>query len=194
MEDLRNTSEEMSTKEKVLAALFENLPEDAEGVATIERQEIDRLAEQGVSVEDICHEFVRRGFLLHGTGVSGLDTLEPRQANDEGGYEENIQNAVYATDDYRIPIFMALKSNLSGKSGYSITSSQHEDGTYGENTSFSATFVIPSDKIGYVYVLPKDTFEVAGSDSQFVSYLPVSPRFVIPVTLSDFPYSIELEK
>ena len=191
MEVVHNTSEQHSQKEKALTTFFENLPESRGEVCAIERQDIERLAEQGVSVEDVCHAFVQRGFLLHGTGLAGLETLEPRQANDEGGYEENLKNAVYAASDPRVSIFMALRWNTTGISEFSINSEHHEDGLNTESTYFATTSDIPSDTIGYVYVLPKDTFEVAGSDSQFVSLVPVHPSYEIPVTINDFQYPIE---
>jgi len=179
---------------KRLQSFFEELEETDEVPKRISRDVLDSLIEQGVSVEDLCHEFVRRGFLLHGTGLVNLDILEPRQANDEGGFEENLMNAVYATDDPRIPIFMALRWGMEGRSQYSITSSKHEDGLYTEEAHFSATFDFPSDKIGRVYVLPKDTFEVAGSDRQFISSTPVVPLFELPVMLQDFQYPIKQDK
>ncbi len=178
-------------RERIVRNFLESLKESNNAPTQIPRESLDQLIEQGVSVEDLCNEFVKQGFVLHGTGISGLEKLEPRQANDEGGYEENLQNAVYATDDSRIPIFMALRWGLSGTSQYSIFSSRQEDGQYTETARFSAASDIPSDTTGSVYVLPKDTFEVAGSDSQLISLVSVTPRFELPVMLSDFPYTIE---
>jgi hypothetical protein len=183
--------EAVSESERIVRNFIENLKESIDTPTQVSRESLNQLIEQGVSIEDLCNEFVKQGFVLHGTGISGLEKLEPRQANDEGGYEENLQNAVYATDDPRIPIFMALRWGLSGTSQYSIFSSRQEDGQYTETAHFSAASDIPSDTVGSVYVLPKDTFEVAGSDSQLVSLVSVTPRFELPVTLSDFPYTIE---
>ena len=189
MEDLRNTAEETDMKERILNTFFESLPEDTNNVFRIERQEIDRLAEQGISVEDICHEFVSRGFLLHGTNVM-LDLIDPKQAHDEDGHLENLKNAVYATDDYRIPLFMSLRKGINGQSQYSITTSL-ENGINTESVSFTTNFDIPADKMGYVHILPSDTFEVSGSDTQFTSDVAVKPRFIVPVLLSDITYPIE---
>jgi len=191
MEGIKET-ETVDVKTVLLQNFFEGLPEKSLNQPyRIERAALDQLIERGVSIEDLCCEFVRRGFLLHGTGVAELNILEPRQANDEGGHEENLQNAVYATSDPRIPIFMALIWGMSGTSQYSIISSKHEDGSCTEEVHFSATSKFPSDKAGSVYVLPKETFEVAGSDQQFVSSVPAMPLFEIPVKLEDFQYSIE---
>jgi hypothetical protein len=189
MEVERNINEGIDLQKKALTAFFENLPEDSEGAYIIERQEIDRLIERGVSVEDICHEFVRLGFLLHGTDIT-LNVIEPRQANDEDGHPENMKNAIYATDDYRIPVFMSLSKGINGQSQYSITVSL-ENGVETESVSFTTNFDIPSNKVGYVHVVPNDTFEVSGSDSQFTSDVSVNPRYIIPVLLSDIPYPIE---
>ena len=193
MEELENKNEVIHVKEKVLATFFEKLPEDTGGVLVIDRQEIERLAEQGISVEDICHEFVRRGFLLHGTNVM-LDVIEPRQANDEDGHLENLKNAVYATDDYRIPVFMSLVKGITGRSQYSITASL-ENGIKTESVSFTTNFDIPDDTVGYVHILPSDSFEVSGSDTQFTSDIAVKPKCIIPVLLSDIHYPIvKIEK
>ena len=189
MEEPRDTNEGIYLKKKVLTAFFESFPEHTEGAYIIERQEIDRLIERGITVEDVCHEFVRRGFLLHGTDIT-LNVIEPRQANDEDGHPENMKNAVYATDDYRIPVFMSLSKGIKGQSQYSITMSL-ENGVEAESVSFTTNFDIPSDKVGYVHVMPSDTFEVSGSASQFTSDVSVNPRYIIPVLLSDIPYPIE---
>ena len=183
--------ENIDVKTTSLQSFFDELPEGQSETHRITREALDQLIEQGVSVEELCDAFVQRGFLLHGTGMAELNILEPRQANDEGGFEENLKNAVYATDDSRIPIFMALRSGVSGMSHYSITSSKHEDGLYTEEAHFSVTSKFPSDKVGSVYVLPSETFEVAGSDRQFVSSVPVVPLFELPVKLQDFQYPVE---
>jgi hypothetical protein len=188
------TNETLDVKTVALRNFFDSLPENQSQPCRIDRETLDDLIERGVTVEDVCNEFVRRGFLLHGSGACDVAVLEPRQANDEGGYEENLRNAVYATDDPRIPIFMALRSGIEGQSQYSIIVSEHDDGTSSEEARFSTSFEIPTNKSGSVYVLPRDTFEAAGSDSQFTSLVPVIPAYEIPVTVRDFQYPIEKTK
>jgi hypothetical protein len=115
--------------------------------------------------------------------------LEPRQARDESGHPDNIKNAVYASDDPRVPLFMALVSGIPGRSRYSITVETLDDQTEVESVVFEATFDIPKDRVSYVYVLPKDTFEAAGR-GQFTSDVPVDTRYILPIIRTDFPYEI----
>jgi|GEM_PF-3757758 len=66
---------------------------------------------------------LEQGYLLHGSSVEDVETLEPRQANDASKKSGN-QVAVYAVSDPILPIFYAIKDrkNLLGmtRSGYNI--------------------------------------------------------------------------
>lgn len=194
MKGLENSKETLDRKSKALQRFFGTIPENTGHLFSIEREALDDLIEQGVSVESVCREFVQRGFLLHGTNRANLEMLEPRQANDEGGYEENLKNGVYATSDPRIPLFVSIVKGISGRSQYSITGSIDPEHGFTESMSFTTTFDVPVDKIGYIYVLPSKTFEISGGSEQLVSNVAVQPAFVLPVTTSDFPYQIEKVK
>lgn len=189
MEDGINHSEHSDPNKKILDSFFSDLSEEQTQPHMIEASELNRLLERGVTIEDLCHEFVRRGFLLHGTGRLITYSLEPRQARDESGHPDNVKNAVYASDDPRVPLFMSLVSGLPGRSRYSITTEILEDKREIESAVFETSHEISADKIGYIYVLPKETFEPAGH-GQFTSDVPVVPQYIVPITISDFPYSI----
>ncbi len=191
MEEFKNNLDSPEdVKAAALKNFFDNLPQSNNGEAyKINRESVELLESAGVTMEMFCSGFVQRGYLLHGTGAGNFAELEPRQAKDEDGTPENVRNAVYATTDPRIPIFMALISRINGRSRYSITAVFDDGETGSEIVNFETSFSIPEDKEGYIYVLPGHTFEPAGAD-QFTSPVSVKPAYVIPVKLSDFLYPI----
>ncbi len=194
MEKFPLETEQIEGPEESLRNFFESLPSQNENVYEIPRASIDALVERGVSVEKICQEFVQRGFLLHGTGVKGITKLEPRQAWCESGRPENCQNAVYSSDEPRIPLFMsivtAVRSN-NKSSGYNISVSFDEKGVATETATFYCSVPIPPDVEGVVYILPGENFRPAGGN-QLVSFDTVSVAYAIPTRKEDFMYPIEL--
>ncbi len=177
----------------VMDIFFNQLPEPSDVPYRVDRSSVDRLVEQGISLEMLLNEFVHRGYLLHGSKRMNISLLEPRQANDEGDkgkdMEENNRNAVYTSNDPRIPLFMALPKR--GESGYSIDGFIGDDGVVTESTVFYAES-IDTERTGSVYVVPSKNFEWAGG-SQYTSTKSVVPSYEISVNLSDFQYPIEKE-
>jgi hypothetical protein len=186
-----NINERDLRKANLLGQFFLDLPPlNVRQPFAVDHKILDSLVEAGVTVENLLQEFVRKGFFLHGSGEPNLIALEPRLAADEDDNPDNARNAVYATTDSRIPIFMALVAKLRGRSGYSINRMNVDGESVTESVVFRTNFVIPEDKVGYIYVLPVDTFEPAGGD-QFTSPEPVVAYCILPVQLADFQYPIE---
>jgi hypothetical protein len=143
---------------------FRNIETKAEDVEKIEKLE----------------EYLRAGYLLHG-GKKKLETLTPQQATDtDPNRTTGKALAIYAEKhDIRIPIVMALfdRKDPGVRSWRSRYSSHGPDSTMvigGRNCTFTK---------GYVYVLPPDTFEREGdeSDEELISRAPVTPIDIIEV-------------
>ena len=149
-------------------------------INSVEKSIVDSEATRE-SIETLrqLREFLAEGYVFHGSKKKS-SILEPRQANDTD--ESRIigrQNAIYATDKHlEIPLFMAMKdrkdpSNISIKSGYHGYGDQFY--MYGENATLTP---------GYVYVLPRDTFEVISDEEgndELISREPVMPYAVFKV-------------
>jgi hypothetical protein len=97
-----------------------------------------------------------KGFLLHGSNRS-MDSLEPRQANDELKLSGN-KLAVYAVEDPVLPIFYSVldKNKIQGL----VVSGKRNNGHQVEYI-----FEIPKDAIkahpwtkGIIYIVSKDKF------------------------------------
>jgi hypothetical protein len=169
----------------------ETFPESQPEKVTIEPNLEKEASKESIETLKLLREFVDKGYVLHGSKRTS-EMLEPRQADDTN--KERVigrQNAIYATDKIEVPLFMALKDfkdpeNRSMRSGYSGTAGA--DGItwhmYGENTALTP---------GYVYVLPKDTFDLmsdSNGDEELISREPVMPVAVFkiePDILNLFP-------
>lgn len=126
----------------------------------------------------LLREYLDKGFLLHGSKNS-TEMLEPRQSSDSNEARvSGKQFAIYAADNVEVPIFMALRdkrdpgkrSMHSGYSGYGGTFHM-----YGENIDLTP---------GYVYVLPRDTFETesdGNGDEELISRVPIKPVAIVPI-------------
>ncbi len=151
----------------------------------------------GLPKHKLLHFLLENGYLLHGTSADGIETIEPRQANDASKKSGN-QMAVYAVDDPILPLFYAIKDRqrLHGlvRSGYSTDEHGVKkyrfqiDGTRSEENPW---------KNGVVLVLSKASFEQTKKDDgrpsgEWVSRGPVAPVARLRVTPEDFPYLHEV--
>lgn len=134
--------------------------------------------EKGRETIEKLKSYLEQGYVLHG-GKNRADTLEPRQAEDDDPERKAGKAvAIYAeAHDLRIPIFMALFDQKDPSRGWQSSYSAQGDGPMqisGENYTFTP---------GYIYVLPRDTFEVEGDeiDSELISRQPVTPIDVIEI-------------
>ncbi len=126
--------------------------------------------------------YLSSGLILHGS-KSLLEVLNPRQANDDDVNRSHVgkMKGVYGEDtDIRIPIIMALfdekdKTKGSMTSEYECSSDGHMK-VSGKNVFFNK---------GYVYVLPRETFEVfedkEKDDRELVSQTSVKPVDIVPI-------------
>jgi len=141
---------------------------------------------------------LEQGYLLHGSSVEDVETLEPRQVNDASKKSGN-QVAVYAVSDPILPLFYAIKDRkkLLGmtRSGYNID----ENGvkTYRFQIDGKRSEKDPW-KNGVIYVLPKEKFTQSVNDDgeltdEWVSPVLIAPVARLRVTPEDFPYLEEVK-
>jgi hypothetical protein len=122
--------------------------------------------------------YLDQGYLLHGSKMR-IDILKPRTARDDSdGRTIGKMTGVYADDDLRAPILMALFDRKDPNiSDWRSSYQGNDENTFvsGENMTFTP---------GFVHVLPKDTFTYheEGDDGEFVSNQPVTPVEIVPVT------------
>jgi len=124
-------------------------------------------------------DYRSQGYLFHGT-KNKIEVLEPRQAHDDDPDTTTVNNlcAVYATDDLRIPIIMALfdkkDKNKDCNGFYSVTNGGKMTAG-GENVTYTP---------GYIHVLPKDKFQEIEDErtKEIVAFENVSPIDIILIT------------
>jgi hypothetical protein len=123
-------------------------------------------------------EYRSLGYLFHGSKKE-LEVVEPRQAHDENpNVIAGNLNAIYATNDIRIPIVIALfdKKDRAQKSASSFYSAYKDTMSVGGvNITFTP---------GYIYVLPKESFRTVENEQEkeIVSFEPVIPIDTIHIT------------
>lgn len=151
-----------------------------EGARHQERSDLglDSKRERAEHILTQLRDYAEQGYLFHG-GKTRVDVLEPRQAHDDDPDRRTGKaRAVYATDDIRIPIVMALFEKADpALSGWQSSYTTAEDGTLlvsGENCTLTQ---------GFIHVLPPETFESEGDehDRETLSFAPVAPIDIIPV-------------
>lgn len=110
------------------------------------------------------------GYLLHGS-PQRLALVKPRQARDDNGRAIGCLAAVYATDDVRIAVVMAMFSRAdssirSHRSFYATVGTRLRVG--GENVTF---------RPGWVHVLPRNSFRTIFQDGaeEIISHVQVRP-------------------
>jgi hypothetical protein len=136
----------------------------------------DENKEMKVALQKL-NEYLAKGFVLHGS-KNKIEILEPRQAKDDEGREAGSLNAIYAADDIRIPIFMALfdkkdKKQKGWRAFYSTKETTMRVG--GENVTFTP---------GYVHVLSHEKFKKVEDErsKEIVSFESVTPEDIVEVT------------
>jgi hypothetical protein len=124
-------------------------------------------------------EYLSQGYLLHGS-KNKIEVIEPRQAHDDNR-ESKVTNlhGVYAADDIRVPVFMALfdkkDPTKKGWTSYYHATNREEITVGGKNVTFTP---------GYIHVLPNETFQKMEDEhgQETVSFEPVTPIDVIRIT------------
>jgi hypothetical protein len=126
----------------------------------------------------------RRPVLLHGTGDATIERFEPRRQTD---YDNEWTNAVFATDDPIWPIFFAVVNRPVARSLVNACSRR-----WGESRYY---FSIGADPLsadawrdGWIYVVPRETFEPHQAGSEWLSPVAVRPLARLRVEPADFPF------
>jgi hypothetical protein len=126
----------------------------------------------------------RRRVLLHGTGDPTIEQFEPRRQTD---YDNEWTNAVFATDDPIWPIFFAVVNRPVARSLINACSRR-----YGESHYYFSIGTDPKQadawRSGWIYVLPRETFDLHPSGPEWLSPVAVAPSARFPVEPADFPF------
>lgn len=121
---------------------------------------------------------IKDGYLLHGSQYFTSECLAPRQSSDEAKASGN-QKAVFATSNVAIAVWKAVAHRFGDES--TVGWSWDDDGAkvlYAEGEVRLGN--------GYVYILPKDSFQAAPDDAaDHFSHTPVTPIQVVKVTYQD---------
>jgi hypothetical protein len=126
----------------------------------------------------------RRPVLLHGTGDPTIESFEPRRQTD---YDNEWTNAVFATDDPIWPIFFAAVNRPVARSLVNACNRRSGRSHY----YFSIGMDPRSEdawRQGWIYVLPRDTFQPHRVGSEWESPVAVHPLARLRVEPNDFPF------
>jgi hypothetical protein len=154
-------------------------------------QEVDESggAEVAYDAQAPKHAFFRylleqRPVLLHGTGDPMIGRFEPQRQTD---YDNEWTNAVFATDDPIWPIFFAVVNRPVARSLINACSRR-----YGESHYYFSIGADPKQpdawRSGWIYVLPRETFNLHPSGPEWLSPVAVTPLACFPVDPADFPF------
>ena len=131
--------------------------------------------------------YQKQGFLFHGSPFEISKNIEPRKASDaDASHKFNNDLAVFASDDYRMTIIYSLMnfSILPMFNGASCSVGRDHQNNIVANLPHEWKDVIEKT-IGYVYILPKDSFKETDG-LQWKSKEPVVPLERLTVSLQDF--------
>jgi hypothetical protein len=127
------------------------------------------------------HHLIGRGFVLHGSNNREIEEFAPKPNFD--AYNVRKVEGVFASDDAIWPIYFATADRRTEPRGL-INWCEHA----GRKSRY--LFALegkPTFTEGAVYVLPRETFEPTPGSRELISFVPVRPRLVLPVTPGDFP-------
>ena len=130
------------------------------------------------------HLLERRHVLLHGTGDGTIERFEPQRETD---FDNEWTEAVFATDDPIWPIFFAIVNRPVVCSLINGCSRR-----YGESHYYFSIGADPKQpdawRSGWIYVLPRETFNLHPSGPEWLSPVAVTPLACFPVDPADFPF------
>ncbi len=138
-------------------------------------------------------------YLFHGSGNSGIDIMDPRQAFNyvNGVQEKDGEPSVFASDKVDFAILMAMVNAYNCKNGFSSGAGTSKD----ENRNSKLTLKISKstsdqlneNSVGYVYVFNKKDFTKRDPDGvEYICKTEVSPIEKIEVRKSDLSNYIEI--
>jgi len=148
----------------------------------------------------LCHLADARGFVLHGSGDSGIDVFEPRQAVDLSAFGN--QKAVYAAGDGIWAMFFAIvdRDRVPSVTNACVRLADAAGRVSPPRYVFSISqSALPNRpwRSGTVYVLPGDSFtlqpplrygEFEVRIPQLASLVAVRPLARVAVEPADFPF------
>ena len=123
--------------------------------------------------------------LFHGSNAGDIHRFEPR---DQLTARDRPVRAVFATPDPLWAMFFAVTDTQRSIGRWNACLRPEDTGR--ESTRYF--FAVRSDPgavwtEGAVYVLPNDSFELSDTSAERISFHPVEPLDIVPVTRGDFP-------
>lgn len=152
----------------------------------------------------LCHLADARGFVLHGSGDSGIGAFEPRQANDLSAFGN--QKAVYAAGDGIWAMFFAIvdRGRVASVTNACVRLADAAGNVSPPRYVFSISqSALPNRpwRSGTVYILPGDSFtlqpplrfgEFEVRIPQLASLVAVRPVARVAVEPADFPFLADI--
>lgn len=152
----------------------------------------------------LCHLADARGFVLHGSGDSGIGVFEPRQANDLSAFGN--QKAVYAAGDGIWAMFFAIvdRGRVASVTNACVRLADAAGNVSPPRYVFSISqSALPNRpwRSGTVYILPGDSFtlqpplrfgEFEVRIPQLASLVAVRPVARVAVEPADFPFLADI--
>lgn len=197
----KNTMKERLINEfldKYFSNQRENEKIEAETIE-IKREELEKLIEDGESVEDLLYKTNEKGYIFHGSPCE-LKELIPKKGKSTSKKEINEQEAVYATNQPSVAIFHAVMPHHEIKGKFIKTWHGHGQISNGKITNIFTIFEMNKDAHddflknphdGYVYLLKQSNFKQVDS-FQFVYKEKCTPSYKIPVKKEDFKHEIKI--
>jgi hypothetical protein len=125
--------------------------------------------------------------LFHGSNARAIDLFEPR---DQLTARDRPVRAVFATPDPLWAMFFALTDTHRAIGRWNMCLRPEESGLPASRYFFAvrgAPDMVWTE--GAVYVLPRETFVPSDVAAELISFAPVAPLEVVPVTRDDFPFA-----
>lgn len=151
-----------------------------------------RLPETRVPVPGSVHErleLVARGatVLFHGSNARNIQRFEPR---DQLTARDRPVRAVFATPDPLWAMFFAVTDSQRSIGRWNACLRPEETGLERSRYFFAVRGEVDAAWAeGAIYVVPRDSFELSDTASEWISFQPVEPLDIVPVTREDFPFS-----
>jgi len=140
----------------------------------------------GPVVDEVARRVASGEVLVHGSNRRDIELFEPRE---QTTYVGQATRAVFASTEPVWSLFFAVTDTATVSSRWNACVLPDTSGA--GRTRFFFSVGCPPDRAwtdGALYLLPRDTFVPSDDPAEWLSFEPVRPLEVIPVTPADFPF------
>lgn len=168
----------------------------------VSREELDGVLGPRGNLEMLLMDFVRKGYLLHGSSNSA-DILKPQQAREKSQDPRNNKFAIYATKVPALALYVSLWAKEKIVEDKRVVKTSFRLNRHLATDLQWATFKAdkkPEEFLnnGFVYILRNKNFMPTPGEEfknwQYVSNVSEEPVLIIPSRFSDFKHEIEITK